>query len=366
MSDPKFDADNKGNTTKPDPDEDLDQKVVLLFGDQVRRPKDPIEELIKTFNEKYAAITIGGTFWILKEEKEEVDFMTRKAFIEKHENFKVPVENRSPNGTITTKETPATKVWLESQKRRTYDGMVFDLSGEVGGKIYNTYKGFVTKGVDGDCSLTLQYIHDIICNKDEAKYKKFMQFWAHMRQKPWEKVEYAIVLVGDKGVGKTFFLDLVDTLVDGRRTFKRRSRHCYRTSNAEDIFGRFRDHLQSRLALGLEEVTWGGDKRHVGTLNDYITGSTIKAEKKNGPILDLNNVMRILMTANPGWVIPATADDRRYEVYRVSNERQQDHEYFGAIKEELDNGGYEALMWRLEKWDMMISIAERRSERTNW
>lgn len=330
--------------------DDTNDKVVSLFGDKVREPKDPIEEIIQSFNEKYAAITVGPTFWILKEENGDADFMTRKAFIEKHENLKHQTTATSANGNVTLKDVQWTKLWLESPKRRTYIGVAVDPRYQVSSKIYNMWKGFAIGGAQGDCSLTMDYIRDIICNKDEIKYKKFMKYWAHMIQRPWEKPEFAIVLKGLKGVGKSFFLDIMQVLIDGR--VMERSRHCYRTSNSEDIYGRFRDHLQNKVALFLEEVTWGGDKRHIGTLNDYITGKSIKAEKKNGPILDLRNIMRICMTANPGWTVPASTDERRYEVYYVSDIHQQDHSHFAAIQNELSNGGYEAFMYELEHIDI--------------
>jgi hypothetical protein len=318
-----------------------------MFG-QIKTPKDPIEEIIISFNTKYAAITIGGTFWILKEENGEVDFMTRKAFIEKHENIKLTIQSTTSGGNAVSKEVPATKVWLESPKRRTFVGYVFDPHCQTGLKIFNTYRGFVIKGAPGNCPLTMAYIRDIICNNDERKYQKLIKYLRHMIQRPWEKVEYAILLIGDKGVGKSFLIDILEALIDGKFTFERRSRHCYRTSNSEDIYGRFRDHLQNRIMLALEEVTYGNDRRHTGTLNDYITGKTLKAEKKNGPILDLTNVMRIFMTANPGHTIPATTDERRYMVLHVNNTHQQDHSYFAAIQNELNNGGYEAFMYELE------------------
>jgi hypothetical protein len=336
-----------------DDDDDInDDNVTNLWGDRVKKPKDPIKEIVESFSVKNAAINIGATFWIMSDPDGDWDLGTRKAFIEKHENVKLTIQSTNGNSAVTTKEVPATKLWLESPMRRTYKGIVFDPSNRVnvGRKLFNTWRGFATESIAGDCSLNMAYIRNIICNKEEIKFKKFMQYWSHMKQKPWEKVEYAIVLKGLKGVGKSFFLDIMQVLIDGR--VMERSRHCYRTSNSEDIYGRFRDHLQSKIGLFLEEVTFGGDKRHIGTLNDYITGKTIKAEKKNGPILDLKNVMRICMTANPGWTVPATFDERRYEIYYVNDEHQQDHSYFAALINELNNGGYEALMYEFEHFDI--------------
>lgn len=331
-------------------DDGNDGHIRSLFGENVKKPKDPIQEIIETLNLKHAALKIGATHWMMSDPDGDWDLGTRKSFVEMYENYRLTVQTNSATNVMSSKDIPWTDLWLKAPNRRKYDGIAFDPDNRVGKKIYNTWKGFAISGAPGNCALTLNYIRNIICNKEEIKFKKFMQYWAHMVQKPGEKPEYAIILKGLKGVGKSFFLDIMQVLIDGR--VLERTRHCYRTSNSEDIYGRFRDHLQSKIALFCEEVTFGGDKRHVGTINDYVTGKTLKAEKKNGPILTLKNVMRICMTANPGWTVPATADERRYEIYYVNNEHQQDHGYFAKIMEELMNGGYEAFMYELEHFDI--------------
>ena len=170
-----------------------------------------------------------------------------------------------------------------------------------------------------------------------------------MFQKPWEKPEVALVLIGQKGVGKTFLMDIINILVDGPR----RHQHCFKTSNSNDIYGDHREHLKSVIALLLEEVSWGGDKRHESELKNLITGHTQTINIKFGPMITVDNVMRVIMAANPGWVIPATSsDERRYTVAHVSAAHQQDHAYFKEIQLELNCGGYAALMYELMETDI--------------
>jgi Family of unknown function (DUF5906) len=208
-------------------------------------------------------------------------------------------------------------------------------------------KSFEAK--EGDCHLTLAYINDIICSQHAEINDCVVDFLAHMAQRPWEKPEFAIVLIGPKGVGKTFFLDMVNVLIDGPK----RHLHSFKTSNPNDIFGiHCAPQLLNTVGLLLEEVTWGGDVKHENQLKNYITGHTSTINIKFGPIITVDNRMRIIMGANPGWSIPVSHDERRYLCPVVSDAQQEKHEYFAAIADELNNGGYAALMYFLQQRDI--------------
>lgn len=57
--------------------------------------------------------------------------------------------------------------------------------------------------------------------------------------------------------------------------------------------------------------------------------------------------MRLFVTGNPDWVVPAAFEERRFATLDVGDEHQQDHAYFAAIDAEMDNGGREALLYHL-------------------
>ena len=51
-----------------------------------------------------------------------------------------------------------------------------------------------------------------------------------------------------------------------------------------------------------------------------------------------------MLASNEDWVVPASLESRRFFVLDVSNARANDHTYFAAITDELEHGGYEAML----------------------
>ena len=58
------------------------------------------------------------------------------------------------------------------------------------------------------------------------------------------------------------------------------------------------------------------------------------------------------MTGNPDWMVPAGFKERRWAVFDMGEEHMQDHAYFAAIDQEMNNGGREALLHYLLNFDL--------------
>jgi len=64
------------------------------------------------------------------------------------------------------------------------------------------------------------------------------------------------------------------------------------------------------------------------------------------------NRLHIIMASNSDWVVPAGIDERRFVVLDVDGAKQQDEKYFEGLQNELDTGGYEALLYDLLQRDL--------------
>src|SRR5262249_32683579 len=64
------------------------------------------------------------------------------------------------------------------------------------------------------------------------------------------------------------------------------------------------------------------------------------------------NCVHLVMASNEDWVVPASLDERRFFCLDVPNTRQGDFAYFTAINEQLEAGGYEAMLYDLLHHDL--------------
>lgn len=59
-----------------------------------------------------------------------------------------------------------------------------------------------------------------------------------------------------------------------------------------------------------------------------------------------------MMASNSDWVVPASLEARRFFVLDVRDDRMDDFAYFNAIVDELDRGGYQAMLYDLLRMDL--------------
>jgi hypothetical protein len=101
------------------------------------------------------------------------------------------------------------------------------------------------------------------------------------------------------------------------------------------------------LRLTADEALFVGDPRHRNALYGLITEPTVTIEPKFVDSYSAPNYMNIDILSNSAHFIPASGTARRFFVPSVSPERKGDHEYFGKILAQMNDGGYEALLYHL-------------------
>jgi hypothetical protein len=100
------------------------------------------------------------------------------------------------------------------------------------------------------------------------------------------------------------------------------------------------------------EAFFAGDRSHESVLKAMITERTILVEPKGIDPFEVRNCIHLVMSSNENWVIPASADARRYFLLNVSDKHMRDFEYFEKIITEMENGGRQALLHMLQHRDL--------------
>jgi hypothetical protein len=294
-------------------------------------------DITKNMNKFYGVVTIDGKTTIPHKRSDgQWEFMNQADLALRFANKNIQIDE---------KLVSLDKVWLRNAYRRDVESVIFDpRRTNDDPRIINFWNKFPTVAQQGNCVIILDYYRHVIASGNEEHYNFILDVLAHLVQKPWEKLEIAVVLTGLKGVGKTKFYEIIVRLIG--------ELYCFQTANPDMVYNRFSKHLMNKLVMMLEEMTWGGDKRHEGMIQDFVSGHTRPVEIKNGPTITVANLLRVFITSNSSWVVPATHDERRYAVLKVSDIHRKDHIYFAALDDQLDSGGTEALMYLLMNRDI--------------
>ena len=133
---------------------------------------------------------------------------------------------------------------------------------------------------------------------------------------------------GRKGTGKGLAAKIM------KRIF---GRHIPRLKPGS-LPARFNGHLMKNLFLFVDEGFWSGDKRNEGRLKALITEDQLAFEGKYQPTVMMPNRLKIMMASNEEWVVPATADERRFFVLDVSDRCKGDIAYFRKLAAAIEGG----------------------------
>jgi phage/plasmid primase-like uncharacterized protein len=293
-----------------------------------------VEPAIAKMNETYALIIIGDSSAVMKTQGDEISFLKLDAFKQWHANQHI---------TVGSKSVPLAQYWLTHPDRRQYHGLGFWPKSAPRKGYYNIWQGFSVKPVKGHCAKFLHHLKVNVCCRNKQHYRMVIGWMAQLIQEPEKKPGVALVIRGEQGTGKTKVGEVFGSLFQ---------KHYVLVASADDITGKFNAHLRSALLLHADEAFWAGDHTAGSKLKDLITSGTQRIEFKGKEKIQIANYIRLLVTGNPDWLIPAELGDRRHFVLDIGEEHLNDFPYFAAIDQQMDNGGREALLYHLLHIDL--------------
>ena len=243
------------------------------------------------------------------------------------------------------KSSPLGTYWINSQQRRQYDGgMAFmpQLDAAIGNRL-NLWNGFGVNPIKPDgksgeagCQLFIDFMRDVICSGDEATFDYLRKREAFILQKR-TRSEVALGLhTEEEGCGKGFYEKTMGHLL---------GHHAMQVSNPKHIVGAFNPHLETLLRLTADEALFVGSPEHRNALFGLITEAKLTIEPKGCSLYTADSFLNLSITSNAKHFLPVSGTARRFLIPTVSTIHMQDFAYFTAIQSQLDDGGYEALLY---------------------
>ena len=316
-------------------------------------PKDPPPEVpqrepdckLAAMNENHFTVLHGGQFLVGRERTHptlghaEVEWFSAHAFRDHLEGRTVQGENG--------KQRPLGDWWVKHPRRRQYEGVVFDPAPDRShAKLYNLWRGWAFEPKAGDWSLMRRLVREVLCRGDEEAFGYVLRWAAFMVQRPHVPAEVALVFKGPKGVGKGTFARALKELAGP---------HGKQVAQPEHFVGRFNDHLMDCVLLFVDEGYWAGDKKAEGALKNLITEPVLSFEPKGRPIVAGPNLLHVVIASNEDWIVPASADERRFAVFEADAYAHKAllKGFFAKVKAQMDDaGGHEAMLHDLLKMDL--------------
>jgi hypothetical protein len=262
------------------------------------------------------------------------------AFKNRYSNQRVSVTT----STGGSKSVPLGAWWLMQEERRQFNKVVFWPNADVPADQFNLWRGFAVKPLVGSKHENyLALLQTVVCDNNYEAYRYLIRWMARAVQLPDKPGEVAVVLRGKKGTGKSFTVQAFGRLF---------GQHFIQVNSPKMVVGDFNAHYRDCVVLFADEAFHAGDKLHEGALKGLITEPTRVIEAKGVNAEVAPNFIHVMMASNDEWVVPASADERRFFVMNVSDERLQDTAYFASLRRELEDGGFENLLHYLQNLDL--------------
>lgn len=311
-------------------------------------PETPTLHPFDEINREFARVIVGGKDHIIWETFDEGG----SPIIEHWDIDTFHRELASRRMMFGGKEQSVSRLWMSDPRRRSYRGIYFSPGKELRKTAYNLWKGFAVEPFQKDVKPSakavssleafIEHAHENICAKDDSLTRWLLGYFAHIVQCPWEKPLVALVLKGGKGVGKNALIERVGYLLGP---------HAALVSNRRHFTGNFNSHIENKILITLDEAFWSGDKMAEGVLKDLITGEKHLIERKGKEPYSVKSCLRVAILGNENWLVPASEDERRFAVFNVGGGRKQDDEFFQAMREGMESGGYRLLLRYLLDFD---------------
>lgn len=290
--------------------------------------------------EGWFVVRIGASVLVGRREPDGLALLKRGDFLTLMENRRVA----TPKGS-----KPAALIWLSDSERRPYYGAGLYPPGAVCPPDHlNLWPGWGVESEGGraGCRRILRHLLDVICQGNRDHWKWLLRWMAWGVQRPAEKQDVAVALVGGQGTGKGAVASIL------RRIY---GRAAIQITSKEHLTGRFNGHLADKMFVFADEALFARDPQIVGPLKALVTERTMTVERKGVDAVQAANRFRLLVASNEAHAVHVEADDRRFAVFQTAGKR--DRAYFDALFREIEGDGAAAffamlLGMNLKGWDM--------------
>lgn len=207
---------------------------------------------------------------------------------------------------------------------------------DAGRKLYNNYVPVQTRRVEGDAGPFLRHL-DLLFPR-QVDRDIVLAFMAFCVQYPGFKAQFALLIQGCEGNGKTLLLRVMSYCIGERYSH---------IPNSQDLANKFNAWLEAKLFIGVEEIYVSDRRDSLDRLKEYVTNTRIEIQAKGANQYTADNYANIIAMTNHKDAIPKTENDRRWAVLFTGQQSAadlvrdgMDSRYFTTLWGWLGEDGY--------------------------
>jgi hypothetical protein len=217
-----------------------------------------------------------------------------------------------------------------------------------GVKYFNTYKPNTLRRKHWEGSKTVEMVKGHIAHllPDESEQQLVINYLAHNIQHPGKKLQWAIILQGVQGDGKSFFAEMMGKLLG--------QSNC-RTISVESLDEKFTAWAEGNCMVFIEELKLDNYRKYetLNKLKPYITNTTVSVRKMRTDAYEAVNTTNYFALTNFKDALPIDDNDRRYCVLfsqwqskeALNNWKASNSNYYPKLYEAMRSGAGEILDW---------------------
>jgi hypothetical protein len=181
---------------------------------------------------------------------------------------------------------------------------------------------------------------------DESEQQLVINYLAHNVQHPGKKIQWAIILQGVQGDGKSFFAELMSKLLG--------TTNC-RTISVESLDEKFTAWAEGSCMVFIEELKLDNYRKYetLNKLKPYITNPTVSVRKMRTDAYEAVNTTNYFALTNFKDALPIDENDRRYCVLfsqwqsadALNAWKATNHNYYPKLYEAMRSHPSELLDW---------------------
>ncbi|QDP53488.1 MAG: putative primase [Prokaryotic dsDNA virus sp.] len=238
------------------------------------------------------------------------------------------------NYMLEGKGSISTEIFGAKRSMRKFDKMDFlPEQPEFCGEVYNTWRPSDLNPAEGDPTIFLEHMDYMF--EDERERNLVLDYMAWCVQNPAEKPNFAMVIKGKQGTGKSFIGQVLERIFGPHNTG--------RPMNAS-IQSQFNGWARNVKLVVIEELMVRGRVDLMNHLKPMITDPLIEINEKYQPAQKITNNCVIVAFTNHDDALPVEDDDRRYMII-ISDAFPKGPKYYDRLFTWAEKEGGDAIVW---------------------